>query len=194
MTPLRKSTLTLLLLWAAARSSEGRDDLLLESPLYVLDVAGVTKVALHRNRAFLIVPSAAVPLQEASWLPHAQHVSKMRKPPVNASVRRCLGLVRPVDLQVDAHKRLWVLDAGDEQCVAKIVVYDIMRNRLVESARHDFEKGVQLRHLAVDVGSARGAAMAYVAGQDKIYAYSLYQEKSWPVKTVIDQEITGLCF
>lgn len=191
MTSLRKSTLALLLsiLWCV---SKGQDDLVLESPLYVLDVAGVSKVALYRNRAFLIVPSAAVPLQEASWLPHAQHVSKLRKPPVNASVRRCQGLVRPVDLQVDPYKRLWVLDAGDAKCTAKLLVYDIMRTRLVESARHPFQKGVLLQHLAVDASSSRGAAMAYVAGKDKIFVYSYYQDRSWPLKTVIDQEITGI--
>ncbi|XP_059475777.1 uncharacterized protein LOC132196864 [Neocloeon triangulifer] len=186
--------LKLLLLWIFGVSTTvgQKDEMLYESPLYVINVSGITKVAIHRSRVFVLVPSQEVPLLEMSWLPHVQHVAKLRKTPVNASVRRCQGLVRPVDLQTDPYGRLWLLDAGDAKCAPKLVVYDILYHRLVENARHSFDLGLQVEHLTIDPGATRGVTLAYVAGGDKILVYSYYQDRHWNVKTVLNETITGI--
>jgi hypothetical protein len=158
-----------------------------------LSVPGVSRIAIWRSRAFLSVPALPSSLFEVTWQPSLPSSTRIRRFPVAAvTFKRCNGLQAIADLKTDNFGRLWILDAGTLTCSPKLVIYDLLFYRISEIIKHKFEIGVKLTDFVVDSSQSRSLSVAYLAGDEKLYVYSVYQDRSWFVRSNINGKITGL--
>lgn len=163
-----------------------------DNTVVYLNVPGVSRVAIWRSRAFLLVPSLPTSLLEVTWQPSLAYTSRVRRFPPVPTVRRCHGLQAVTDLKTDSFGRLWVLDGGSNTCRPKLLIYDMLLYILNDNVKHTFDFGTLLTDFVVDPGTSRSLSMAYLAGSDQLYVYSVYQDRSWSVSTSIRGDITGL--
>ncbi|XP_066592041.1 uncharacterized protein [Prorops nasuta] len=153
--------------------------------------AVITRFAVWRNRAFLVIPRQKRRVKKATlfegvWPETVNNNVKAFLGLEKSGLTKCSGLRTAVGLDIEPLGRLWVLDVPEESyCPAKIIVYDLRRNN--EEVASNELSGVDKNKLgAIVIDSYIGlwGQRAYIAdpGDETIIIYSLGQRKWWKVK------------
>lgn len=158
----------------------------------------VSNVAVYRNRAFLALPRdvcsnniSSPTAVEVPWMDDVNSpIYNLRKtifPIEHQQWNKCDEMQNVVALNVE-HKRarLWVLDKGNDICSAKILVYNLYLNSLLETCELNGINKENLNSLVTDSRLIDGEfnSLAYIGGfhDGSLLVFSLNDVKWWKVE------------
>ncbi|KAK9752195.1 Major royal jelly protein [Popillia japonica] len=155
-------------------------------------------VAVYKNRAFLALPRSSCfnnltnpTLVEVPWFSEGKYGLFRKKMYPHYKEQKwgsCKDHQDVISVDLDARKaKLWVLDRGNQNCLPKIVIYNLHYNTIGQSCKlsDDLVVGEKLSALVVDPIEDKMGKKAYIGGLDNyILIFCLRGLKLWKIKVL----------